>query len=510
MQAAEKIETLTYNCGPVSLRFHADDENRVKLLIGPFGTGKTTSAGWDEVFEQSRRVRPDEHGRIRARFAVIRNTADQLRDTTIKTFLEWFPDGIWGDPNKGGYNKTSRSYFMLIRDNDNPHPIEIEILFRALDIEKDVRKLLSMDLTGAWVDECREVGSYIIKGLLGRMGRFPHKRDYTPGVDPFYTPPQLVLTTNYPSREHWLYKDFVEKPIDGYALYEQGQEENKHNLPDNYYENLEKDYADRPDLLRTLVRGEWGVTVRGKQVYPQFRRKFHVATQALLPLVTSGIQESKNKMIIRGWDNTGLSPACVITYINSLGQWLLFQEFCGEDEDIVEFGEMVKTWCGLNLPAETKYRDIGDPGGRSRDTIKMSPALYLKQHCQIKVELGIQTFKVRQSAVVGRLVRQVAGGEPAILIDPAMIRLIDGFEGGYAFKEIGNTGVYSSDPDKNEYSHIHDAVQYPATRIFPAGYDEKRLEQQAKAAATPANPYAGGSIASRGITGQSDGDWMGR
>jgi len=506
---AKREEHLTYCCGPVSLRFHADDCSRAKLLIGPFGTGKTTSAAWDQVIEQSRRVRPDKSGRVRVRFAVIRNTADQLRDTTIKTFLEWFPDHIWGDPAKGGYNKTSKSYNMLVNDQDHEHPIEIEVLFRALDIEKDVRKLLSMDLTAAWVDEAREVGAFVVKGLLGRMGRFPHRRDYDEAQNPFFRPPQLVLTTNYPSREHWLYRDFVSEKIDGYEIYEQGQEENKHNLPDGYYENLEKDYAGRPDLLRTLVRGEWGVTVRGKQVYPQFRSAFHVAKEQLLPLVCAGI-ESGHDLVIRGWDNTGLSPACCITYLNKLGQWMLFHEFCGQDEDIIEFGELVKTWCGLNLPAKTKYRDIGDPAGQNRDALKMSPSVYLMKHCQIKVEPGIQTFKIRQSSVVGRLDRQVAGGLPALLVDPGCLRIIDGFEGGYAFREIGNTGVYGTEPDKNEYSHIHDAVQYPATRIFPAGYDEERLKEQAKQGITAANPYAGEVRFQRPVAGVTDADWMGR
>lgn len=397
-------------------------------------------------------------------------TFPQLRDTTIATFLDWFPPLFFGR-----YNSSEKRYLMRI---DNR---EIEILFRALDIEKDVRNLLSLELTGAWVDEAREINQSIFKGLLGRIGRYPSVKDFD-GVDPFLFPPQVLLTTNYPSREHWLYRDFVQTPVDGYKIYEQDQSENKHNLKKNYYENLEKDYANRPDLLKTLVRGEWGVTIRGKQVYPEFNRKFHVAKESLLPLVLEGLQTRPDAKIVRCWDNTGLSPAAAVTYLNSIGQWLVFKEFIGDDISIVDFGHWVNTWCGEQLPAKCAYRDIGDPAGKSRDTTKRSPKIYLAEECGIHVEDGIQTFKTRKEAVVGRLTRQIMG-EPAILIDPSCIRLIDGFEGGYAYPEIGTSGYFASEPAKNEYSHIADAVQYGASKLFKVVKDDKNQKEFARIAA---------------------------
>jgi hypothetical protein len=457
----ERVYKMRYVCGPVAKTFHKDKASRVKLLIGPFGTGKTSSAAYDLIMLQWGRVLPDKDGIKRTRFSVIRNTFPQLRDTTIKTYLDWFPPAVWGK-----FNETEKRF--QIRYNDR----SIEILFRALDIEKDVRNLLSLELTGAHIDEAREVNNSIFKGLLGRVGRYPSMKD-SAGENPFVHPVQVVLTTNYPSREHWIYSDFVGTPVDGYQIYKQVQDENKHNLRPGYYEDLEKDYANRPDLLRTLVRGDWGVTVRGKQVYTEFTRGFHVSEDRLLPMVVNGINAGNNT-VVRGWDNTGLSPACVLTYVNSLGQWLVFEEIIGDDIGMVEFGNGVKTWCGQNLPSHTRYRDIGDPAGNTRDTTKQSPADYLRMHCNIVVENGIQTFKIRRESVVSRLIRQVQG-EPSILIDPGCIRLIDGFEGGYAYPEIASTGIFKDEPDKNEYSHVHDALQYPATILFrTAGYHDQQ------------------------------------
>jgi len=210
----------------------------------------------------------------------------------------------------------------------------------------------------------------------------------------------------------------------------------------------------------------------GKFVYPTFSRKIHVSDVPLLPFVVEGIEKLNGK-IIPGWDNTGLSPACVSTYVNSLGQWMIFKEFCGQDIGIEDFGDVVKAWWGLNLPTKTKFVHIGDPAGKTRDSRKGSPAKYLAEHCGIFINNGIQTFKIRRECVESRLNRTVSGGEPAILIDPSCETLIMGFEGGYNFPEIGNTGMYHTEPQKNLYSHIHDALQYPATVLWGPKNDDQ-------------------------------------
>ena len=46
-----------------------------------------------------------------------------------------------------------------------------------MDDPKDVRKLLSLELTGAWVNECGELPKAVADGLTHRVGRFPTKAD---------------------------------------------------------------------------------------------------------------------------------------------------------------------------------------------------------------------------------------------------------------------------------------------------------------------------------------------
>lgn len=461
-EPTEFIEKISYMAGPVRLAFHRDISSSAKCLIGVFGSGKTSAGAFDLISRASKRVAAT-HGAIRSRFAVVRNTYPELRDTTIKTYLDWYPPqtGI------GRYKETEKIYVLHFNNR------QIEILFKALDDQKDVRDLLSLELTGAHVDEAREIHEDIFKGLMGRRGRFPSLKD-TGGVNPFLSEPQVVLTSNYPSEQHWIARHFEEgRP--GYAVFHALQDENKQNLRPGYYEDLERDYADRPDLLRTLVRGGYGITVLGKLVYPEFRRDLHVST--------SQIAARAGAEIVRGWDNTGLSPACVITCFTSTGQWLVLKEFCGDDIGIQDFAEMVSLWCNQTFGSSQKYRDISDPAGKSQDTSKQSPVIYMRK-AGIKPEDGIQTFKVRREAVAGRLTK-LLNGQPAILIDPRCVRLKAGFEGGYSYPEIGATGIYRPEPAKNEYSHVHDALQYAATRLFVF---EKPKEQPKP---RPPAPYYG-------------------
>lgn len=206
----------------------------------------------------------------------------------------------------------------------------------------------------------------------------------------------------------------------------------------------------------------------GKCVYNEFSRKMHVATDDLTKYAIDGVRQGRT--IIRGWDNTGLSPACVVCYVNSLGQLFVLKEFCGSDIGIIDFAYSVTAWCDDKF-GDANYRDIADPAGRIRDSIKKSPAQYMREEVGLILEDGVQTFKIRRESVAGLLNRMVQG-MPAILINPEGCEyIIEGFEGGYCYPEIGQTGMYKPEPEKNKYSHPHDALQYPCTRLFGARYE---------------------------------------
>ena len=52
-------------------------------------------------------------------------------------------------------------------------------------------------------------------------------------------------------------------------------------------------------------------------------------------------------------------------------------------------------------------------------------------------------------------------GESGILLDPKCTNLIRGFAGGYHYRRLQVSGErYDEKPNKNRFSHIHDALQY--------------------------------------------------
>ncbi|MGO9611704.1 MAG: PBSX family phage terminase large subunit [Dissulfurispiraceae bacterium] len=262
----------------------------------------------------------------------------------------------------------------------------------------------------------------------------------------------ISFNTDFQTDPTW--QRFMVNPLPNAIIVKVGYKDNPF-FPETLRLEMEHCRATNPQKYRHIWEGGFGSRIEGKQVYPEFVRHLHVSLYSLQPI---------DSQVIRGWDNTGLSPACAITQIGPTGQWRILYEFCGEDIGILDFGEGVQMWCTQMFGSAARYRDIGDPAGKNRDSNKMSPADYLRK-VNINVEDGIQTFKVRREAVAGRLTK-IINGEPAILIDPGCTRIIDGFEGGYAYPEIGNTGMFKDEPEKNNYSHIHDALQYPATRLF--------------------------------------------
>ena len=111
--------------------------------MGPVGDGKSVTCCF-EVIRRAGGQEPDSQGIRKTRAAVVRETARQLADTTIKTFLDWFPPGVCGR-----YMRTTKTFFFKVGD------VECEVMFRALDDADDVANLNSLELTFAWFTECR-------------------------------------------------------------------------------------------------------------------------------------------------------------------------------------------------------------------------------------------------------------------------------------------------------------------------------------------------------------------
>src|SRR6187399_1203241 len=88
-------ETLTYT--PVnSVTPFFLDERFISLIVGPVGSTKTTAAIMKIAYHAAQ-MAPCRDGIRRSKAVWVRNTREQLKDTSIPDFLRWFPDGLAGN-----------------------------------------------------------------------------------------------------------------------------------------------------------------------------------------------------------------------------------------------------------------------------------------------------------------------------------------------------------------------------------------------------------------------------
>jgi hypothetical protein len=447
------VTEITYDYGPVpTIEAFSRSKAFIRGLMGPFGSGKSSGCVMELV--QLAAKQPAVNGMRKSRFAVIRNTYRQLSDTSIRTWLDWLPDGEFGT-----YQKSDHAYQLRMPLEDGT-VVESEVLFRALDRPEHVSNLLSLELTAAWVNEAREIPQSVIKALLGRVGRYPAVRDggcVDPGV---------ILDTNPPDDDSWWYKLFeVDRPGNA-QLFKQpsgrhAEAENLPNLPPGYYANLITG-AD-PEFIRVYVDGLYGYVKEGKPVYPEYNDALHCSENA---------NPVPGVMIRRGWD-FGLTPAVEFTQVLPDGRFIAFDELTATDLGISTFADEVLRR-SLEAWKDFTFEDVGDPAGEQRSAMTADKdektCFDILQGKGIQIRGGDQNLTIRLESVRKPL-NSLVNGKPQFQLHPRCVRLRKGFAGRYQYRRVkvaGSAERYHDEPEKNEYSHPHDALQYAATKSFAA------------------------------------------
>jgi hypothetical protein len=221
------VTDLTYNAPPTVSEF-LDSDAFIRVIVGPVGSGKSSGCVL-ELLRRAMEQAPGPDGLRRTRWVVIRNTYGQLRDTTRKTFEQWFEPLI--QSGAGKWREQSFTFEIEFED------VRSEVLFRALDRPEDKKKLLSLEVTGAYINEAREMPKEVFDVLQQRVGRYPSKMQGGPSWFGIW------MDTNPWHTGHWGYKLFSVTKPDGHVLFEQpgGMDEgaeNVENLPAGYYDRL--------------------------------------------------------------------------------------------------------------------------------------------------------------------------------------------------------------------------------------------------------------------------------
>jgi hypothetical protein len=407
-----------------------------------------------EILMRAIRQQPDDQGYRKSRWAIVRNTYPELKTTTIKTWQQWVPNAIAPIVYSMPINCTFKQKMA------DGTVVELEVYFMALDTPDDVSKLLSLELTGAYINEAREIPFEIIEGLISRIDRYPKTLKDSEGKRLYgATEPGVICDSNPPRTTHWCYLKFEtgetprgwRKYKQPAAVYWDGERwllnpdaENLTNLSADYYD---RQLALGDEHIRVNLAGEYGMTRKGKPVFSKFSEMKHVAKEILLPM--------RGTPVLIGIDY-GLTPGVIIGQLNFKGLVLL-DELPATDESLEDFLDQYV------LPLiRTKYNGYkiiacGDPAGMGRSAqTKITSFQIMNSRGITAYPAATNVFAKRKEAVDFFL-----GRDEGFVLSPHLLHTREALGAGYVYKETRNSSGRVLDiPDKNEYSHIADAVQY--------------------------------------------------
>jgi hypothetical protein len=350
--------------------------------------------------------------------------------------------------------RTTKTYFFKVGD------VECEVMFRALDDADDVANLNSLEVTFAWMNECRDIHPDIVDALSKRIGRYPSAKDGGP------TWHGMWGDTNPPTMDTWWYyqmekldpKDGVSKNDNGWDVFKQPSgrspyAENIENLPDGYYDTKGRS----EDYIRVYIDGEYGLSLAGTPIFKYFKPDYHMA-KAPLKYIQNG-----TRPVVVGMD-LGLTPAAAIGQQDPRGRALILAEAVSFDMGIQRFVRTVlKPLLYERFPG-APILVVTDPAGVQRaQTDERSAVDIIRAEGLRVISARTNNVSARVNAVDDFLMRQV-DGDPAFLLDPSCTRLKAALMGGYRYKPKGVGEI-----DKNKHSHIAEALQYLLLHISHAG-----------------------------------------
>jgi len=256
--------------------------------------------------------------------------------------------------------------------------------------------------------------------------------------------------------------------------------ENLENLPSNYY--VDKAIGKSRDWVKVYCLGQYGVVFDGKLVYTDYDDDRHCGEFDVDPTLPT----------YAGWDYSSNGMALVLAQLSPRGQLRVFQEYYSDSSGLEQFVNELKPDLMSKYGRLLWTRSIGDPSGSSRQANTEATALGLLNDEYPDQRLGLpfltegcwtNALPTRRGAVEHFLYRLVSG-RPTFLLHPRCERLRKGFLGRYHLRKLQTLhGGFKEEPDKNEYSHVQDALGYIATEILRTSTQEEEEERRVSARA---------------------------
>lgn len=444
------------------------DRSDLSIIQGPIQSGTSTCACL-KVWAISQEQEPDIDGVRRSRWLITRDTYKELRETTIKTWLEWFPESEWGSMIR---SEPAIHHLKRKHPSGDGTLIDCEVIFIAIpDADVAEQVCASYEITGFFRNEGQFCEKGVIDELLSRCGRYPSTKN-GPGA----TWSGGFVDLNAPKEGHWIpymrgdiplpqewtdeerreylkpdgWTFFVQPPglierkIEGKVVYQfNPKAENQKHTRKNYLQIIEgkpKEWIDR------RVMNKVGLYADGKPVYPTFSEFEHILPRDMPP--TPGFP------VIVGLDFGRDPAAAIMQCIN--GQWIHLSELIGDNESAQLFAPRVRMHLAQKYPGY-KAEFWGDPRGADGvQSVETTAYDVFKAHGMLVLPATTDNNpEMRRSTVESVLARRNGLG-----INPSCITAKTGFAGGYHYPKVKSMpGVFQDRPRKNRYSHICEAIE---------------------------------------------------
>lgn len=473
------MNDLIYHATKTAAAFHCDN-SRVRLQMGPVGCGKSVSSCL-EIPRRAKEQAPGSDGIRRTRFAVIRNTYPELKATTIKTWQEWFPENVFGAI------KWDSPIYHRLRFDD----VDCEVIFLALDSPTDIKKLMSFELTGAYINELQFIPKAIFDICLQRINRYPAK---VSGAS--ITWAGIIADTNPPDTDHWIYKLFEEGKPEGYRLFRyqpalrivkeippgvpyatslngthyilnaEADYVRCQNDP-HYWLNLVSGYTD--EQIKVYLQGKYGIVIEGKAVHPEYNDVLHFTTKNYVV--------NRELDIGLGWD-FGLTPACAIVQLTADGQLVVLDELYSDDMSLRDFAEYrVIPHLNRHYPHwQEHYVSRHDPAGQTGSQTDGKSCQQILSDLKINSEPAASSnAPTPRRDGLKYFLRRLINGQPGFLLTMNCKRLRKALMGSYQYARLrGADERYHEKPLKNAYSHIAEALEYIAMYYAQKPHDSQQ------------------------------------
>lgn len=438
---------LVFDPSPTQEDFVNSDAH-ICILIGPMGEGKTY-AGVFGLIRHAMRCGRD----IRA--ALIRDTHQNIKISTAPDIAEIL----------GPFVEFKDNYLKMVI-----HSVpKVECDLFGIDDPASLSKLQGPQYACIWLEEpapiIAKANAGLPKGVFDlAIARAARQKG---------TKLRVQITQNPADEDHWTEEIFhrprvyASDPISGAEIIKEcfriPARENTHLSALTRAANIAA-FQDDPGKFARYVEGRAAPVSLGQSVITTYSPARHFLPNTELPV-------TPDARGVRFWDGYH-HPSCIIGQLlpphRLVIHDVIYREGVGVRE-LIENDIQPMLASGKYSGKIHTWRDIGDPSMNTPDqsTINESAANTIHEMLGGNFEPGPTRWPARIDPAISAFNRNALNGMPLVQLSKTAYFLHRALNGGWYWKTDNNGHAMGSEPAKNNFSHVGDALLYGLAIVFP-------------------------------------------